>query len=150
MKFQATILVSGKTATGVVVPPAIVEALGGGGRPKVRVTIGDHTFRNSVAPMGGVYMLGLNADVRKQTGIAGGDVIEIELELDTEPREVTIPDDFAAALDGSNLSAVFAGLSYSNQRWHVLSIDGAKTAATRQRRIEKSIATLAQSARRDS
>ncbi|MFB8003390.1 YdeI/OmpD-associated family protein [Nocardia sp. NPDC056000] len=143
MKFTATVLLAGKTATGVVVPPEIVEALGGGKRPKVRVTIGDTTFRNSVAPMNGVYMLGLNADVRQQTGIAADDVIEIDLQLDTEPRVVEVPDDFAAALNREpRAAAAFDQLSYSNRRAHVLSIEGAKTAATRERRIAKSIATL--------
>lgn len=144
MKFQATVLTAGKTATGVAVPTEVVDALGGGRRPKVRVTIGDHTFRNSVAPMNGTYMLGLNADVRRQTGIAGGDVIEIELHLDTEAREVIVPADFAAALDRvPQARSFFDGLSYSNRRAHVLLIDGAKTDATRQRRIERSVSALA-------
>jgi Bacteriocin-protection, YdeI or OmpD-Associated/Domain of unknown function (DUF1905) len=144
MKFQTTVLTAGKTTTGVAVPAAIVDALGGGKRPKVRVTIGEYTFRNSVAPMNGTHMLGLSADVRRQTGVAGGDVIEIELQLDTEPREVTIPADFAAALDlQPHARAFFDQLSYSNRSAHVLSIEGAKTDATRQRRIEKSVSTLA-------
>lgn len=144
MKFQTAVLTAGKTTTGVAVPPAIVDALGGGKRPKVRVTIEGHTFRNSVALMNGRYMLGLNADVRQQTGIAGGDVIELEIHLDTEPREVTVPADFAAALDQEPQARnFFDQLSYSNRSAHVLSIEGAKTDATRRRRIEKSVSTLA-------
>jgi hypothetical protein len=144
MRFQTTVLTAGKTTTGVAVPAAIVEALGGGKRPKVWVTIGEHTFRNSVAPMNGIYMLGLNADVRQQTGIAGGDTIELELQLDTMPREVTVPADFAAALDQQPQARnLFDQLSYSNRRAHVLSIEGAKTDATRQRRIQKAVSTLA-------
>lgn len=144
MRFQTEVLTAGKTATGVAVPEAVVEALGGGKRPKVWVTIGEHTFRNSVAPMNGIYMLGLSADVRQQTGIAGGDVVEVELRLDTEPREVDLPADFAAALDREpGARAFFDQLSYSNRRAHVLSVEGAKTDATRQRRIEKSVSTLA-------
>jgi hypothetical protein len=145
MKFTATVLLSGKTATGVVVPPEVVEALGGGGRPKVLATINGHTYRNSVAPMGGRHMLGINADVRRQTGVSAGDTIEVELSLDTAPREVTVPDDFAAALDAvPEARATFDRISYSNRRWHVDSIEGAKTEATRRRRIEKSVALLAQ------
>jgi hypothetical protein len=144
MRFETTVLTAGKTTTGVAVPAAIVEGLGGGKRPKVRVTIGEHTFRNSVAPMNGIYMLGLNADVRHQTGIAGGDVIEIELQLDTEPRQVVVPADFAAALDRKpHARRFFDQLSYTNRSAHVLSIEGAKTDATRQRRIEKAVSTLA-------
>jgi hypothetical protein len=144
MKFTATVQLAGKTTTGVTVPPEIVDALGAGRRPKVRVTIGDHTFRNSVAPMNGNYLLGINADVRQQTGVAAGDTIEIDLQVDTEPREVTVPADLAAALDGApDARRYFEQLSYSNRRWHVLSIEGAKTDTTRQRRIDKSIALLA-------
>jgi hypothetical protein len=144
MRFETTVLTAGKTTTGVAVPAGIVEGLGGGKRPKVRVTIGEHTFRNSVAPMNGVYMLGLNADVRQQTGIAGGDIIEIELQLDTEPRQVIVPADFAAALDREPQARnFFDKLSYTNRSAHVLSIEGAKTDTTRQRRIEKAVTTLA-------
>ncbi|WP_248964570.1 YdeI/OmpD-associated family protein [Sphaerisporangium perillae] len=144
MRFHTIVLSSGKTTTGIEVPAEIVEALGGGKRPKVRLTIAGHTFRNSVAPMNGTYMLGLNADVRQQTGVAAGDTIEIDLQLDTEPREVAVPADFAAALDREPAARnLFDRLSYSNRRAHVLSIDGAKTDATRQRRIDKSVATLA-------
>lgn len=108
------------------------------------MTIGQHTFRSSVAPTNGTYMLGLNADVRQQTGIAGADVIELESPLDTEPLEVAVPADFSAAL-GQEPQArkFFDQLSYSNRSTHVLSIEGAKTDATRRRRIEKSVATLA-------
>jgi hypothetical protein len=143
MKFTATVQLAGKTTTGVTVPSEIVDALGAGRRPKVLVTIGDHTFRNSVSPMNGVYMLGINADVRELTGVGAGDTIEVDLEVDTEPREVTLPDDFAAALDREPAARTFFDqLSYSNRRWHVLSIEGAKTDATRQRRIDKSITLL--------
>ncbi|MFI7705434.1 YdeI/OmpD-associated family protein [Nonomuraea sp. NPDC049480] len=144
MRFHAIVLSNGKTATGIEVPAEIIEALGSGRRPKVRVTIAGHTFRSSVAPMNGTYMLGLNADVRQQTGVAAGDTIEIDLQVDTEPREVTVPADFAAALDREpEARNLFDRLSYSNRRAHVLSIEGAKTDATRQRRIDKSVATLA-------
>ncbi|MFD1938744.1 YdeI/OmpD-associated family protein [Nonomuraea mangrovi] len=144
MRFQTIVLSNGKIATGIEVPAEIIEALGSGRRPKVRVTIAGHTFRNSVAPMNGTYMLGLNADVRKQTGVAAGDTIEIDLQVDTEPREVTVPADFAAALDREpEARNTFDRLSYSNRRAHVLSIEGAKTDATRQRRIDKSVSTLA-------
>jgi hypothetical protein len=144
MKFTAIVQLAGKTTTGVAVPSDVVDALGAGRRPKVRVTIGDHTYRNSVAPMNGTYMLGLNADVRQQTGVAAGDTIEIDLQVDTEPREVTIPADLAAAFDREPVARrCFDQLSYSNRRWHVLSIEGAKTDTTRQRRIDKSITLLA-------
>lgn len=143
MRFRTRIELGGKTATGFQVPEEVVTGLGAGKRPAVRVTIGDYTYRNTVAPMGGVYMIGLNAEHRAAIGLAAGDEVEVDLELDTAPREVVVPADFAAALDGDPAAKrSFEGLSYSNKRRHVLSIEGAKTAETRQRRIDKAVATL--------
>ena len=75
--------------------------------------------------------------------IAAGDEVEVELALDIEPREVTVPADFAAALNADAVAQqMFDKLSYSHKRQHILTIEGAKTAETRQRRIEKALAML--------
>ena len=69
--------------------------------------------------------------------------MEVEIEVDSSPREIDMPDDFAAALDAEPAArATFDGLSNSLKRYHVDLINGAKTDDTRQRRIEKSVATL--------
>ncbi len=143
MKFRAKLELHGKTATGMEVPPAIVEGLGAGKRPAVRVTINGYTYRSSIAPMGGVFMLGASDEVRRNAGIAAGDILDVDVELDTEPREVTVPQDFAEALDrDAEAKRFFEGLSYSNKRRFVLSVEDAKTPETRQRRIEKAISNL--------
>lgn len=143
MKFHTTIQQGGKTATGIRVPDEIVEALGSGKRPAVRVTIDGFTYRSTIAVMGGVYMVGVSAENRAGAGVAGGDEVDVDIELDTAPREVSIPADFGEALDAEpSARRTFDGLSYSNRSWHVLSIEGAKTDDTRQRRIAKSVATL--------
>jgi hypothetical protein len=143
MRFHTTILQSGKTATGIRVPDEVVEALGAGKRPAVRVTIRGYTYRSTVAVMDGAYMVGVNADNRAGAGVAGGDEVDVDIELDTAPREVTVPDDFAIALDAEpNAGRTFDGLSYSNKSWHVLQVEGAKTDETRQRRIARSIEAL--------
>jgi len=143
MRFHTTILQSGKTAAGIEVPEEIVTALGSGKRPKVAVTINGYTYRSSIAPMNGVFMVGVSSDVRAAAGVAGGDEVDVDIKLDTAPREVTVPDDFAAALDAApRARATFESLSYSNKSWHVLQIEGAKTDETRQRRIAKSIEAL--------
>jgi len=145
VRFRTTLLQSGKTATGFEVPEAIVDALGRGKRPSVKVTINGYTYRNTVAVMGGVFMIGVSAENRAGAGVAGGDEVDVDLELDTAPREVTVPADFAAALDrDADARRTFDGLSYSNRQWHVLSIEGAKTDETRQRRIAKSVDILRQ------
>lgn len=143
MKFQGTILLSGKSATGIQVPAAVVEGLGSGKRPAVRVTLNGYTYRSTVAPMGGQFMLPVSAEVRKGAGVAAGDEVEVELELDTEPREVTMPPDFADALDGDGEARrFFDKLSYSHKQQYVLSVEGAKTAETRQKRIANAVSML--------
>jgi hypothetical protein len=143
MRFRSTVILGGKTATGIEVPAEIVEALGSGKRPAVNVTINGHTYRSTVAPMGGKFWLPVSAEQRENTGVAAGDEIEVDVELDTEPRVVTVPADFVAALAAdAEAKRVFEGLSYSHQRRHVLAIEGAKAAETRQRRIGKAIEML--------
>ncbi len=143
MRFRTTIEQGGKTATGIRVPDTVVAALGSGKRPAVRVTINGFTYRSTVAVMGGVFMIGVSAENRAGAGVAGGDEVDVDLELDTAPREVNVPADFAAALDAEpEARRAFDGLSYSNRSWHVLSIDGAKSDETRRRRIDKSIGAL--------
>ena len=142
--FRAVIESNGKTATGIEVPTSVVEALGSGKKPKVRVTVAGYTYRSSVASMGGRYLLPVSADVRQESGVAAGDEVEVSLELDTEPRTVEVPADFATALGTDDAARTFfEGLSYSQQRWFVLGIESAKTQETRQRRIDQAVARLA-------
>jgi hypothetical protein len=143
MRFRTTLVQSDKSATGFRVPDEVVAALGSGRRPKVLVTINGYTYRNTVAVFGDESWIGVSAEHRAGAGVRGGDEIEIDLELDTAPREVSVPADFAAALDAApDARQTFDALSYSNQSWHVLSINGAKSDETRQRRIAKSVAIL--------
>ena len=143
MRFHTTILQGDKTATGIEVPDEVVQALGKGRRPPVKVTINGFTYRSTIAVYGGKSLVGVSAENRAGTGVAGGDEVDVDIELDTEPRTVTLPADFAAALDAEpSARATFDGLSNSNRGWHVSSIEGAKTDETRQRRIAKSVETL--------
>jgi hypothetical protein len=143
MRFHTTIEQGDKTATGIRVPDEIVEALGAGKRPKVRVTLRGYTYRSSIATVSGAYMVGVSAENRAGAGVAGGDEVDVDIEVDTAPREVTMPADFASALDAEpNARRAFDELSYSNKSWHVSQIVGAKTDETRQRRIVRSVEAL--------
>ena len=143
MKFQSVIELGGKTATGFEVPADVVTKLGKGKKPAVNVTIGNHTYRSTVAVMDGRFMLPLSAENRQAAGVVAGDKVEVEVALDTEPRTVELPADFEKALVKDKVAQqTFERLSYSMQRSHVLSIEGAKTLETRQRRIDKAVATL--------
>lgn len=144
MKFRTTVELGGKTATGFAVPADVVAALGRGKRPPVVVQIGSYSYRSTVAAYGDVFMLPLAAEHRAAIGATAGDEIEVELTLDTEPRVVTVPADLAAALNSEPAAeAAFTALSYSNQRAIVLSVEGAKAAETRARRIAKAVSDLA-------
>ena len=143
MKFRAEVESNGKTATGIEVPAKVVEQLGAGKKPKVTVTIAGYSYRSSVASMGGRFMIGVSADVRKQTGVAAGDPVDVTLELDAAPREVAVPADFAAALAAEPAAEkFFAGLSYSQQRWFVEGIERAKKPETRARRVVAAVERL--------
>ncbi|MFI0452970.1 YdeI/OmpD-associated family protein [Actinomadura sp. 6N118] len=142
MKFLATVTPQGNAA-GVEVPTEIVEALGSGKRPPVVITINGHTWHSRVAAMRGKLLIGISAANRKASGIAEGDEIEVDLRLDTEPRVVNEPPDFAAALDGDPAArAAFDRLAYSHRRKHVLAIEAAKIPETRRRRIDKAITAI--------
>jgi Bacteriocin-protection, YdeI or OmpD-Associated/Domain of unknown function (DUF1905) len=143
MRFQAIIQLSKKTATGIPVPEDVVASLGAGKKPAVRVTIGEYSYSSTVASMGGKFMIPLSAEHRNGAGIAAGDEVDVNIELDTEPRELNVPTDFLEAIEHeTEAKHFFDGLSYSNKRRFVLSIEGAKTAETRQRRIDKAVVTL--------
>ena len=143
MRFHTTILQGDKTATGIRIPDAIVEGLRAGRRPAITVRINGFTYRSSVAVVNGTYMVGVSAENRAGAGVKGGDEVDVDIELDTAPRLVTVPADFGAALDAEpNARRTFDGLSNSNKGWHVFQIEGAKTAETRQRRIAKSVEML--------
>jgi hypothetical protein len=143
MRFRTTVELHGRTATGMPVPAEVVEALGAGKKPPVRVTIDGHTYRSSVGSRGGVYLLPLSAENRAAAGVTAGDEVEVDVERDDAPREVTVPDDLRAALSTDDAArTAFEALPYSHQQRHVLAIEDAKTPETRARRIDKALAML--------
>ncbi|MFT3725586.1 MAG: YdeI/OmpD-associated family protein [Hyphomonadaceae bacterium] len=143
-KFKTTLMqAEGMNATGIVIPDAIVEGFGQGKKPKVAVTINGHTYRSTVAVMGGKYMVGVAKEHREAAGVKAKDKIEVTLELDTAPREVEVPKDFAAALKKAGLTKDFAALAFTHRKEHVRAIEEAKAPETRLRRIEKAVAMVA-------
>jgi hypothetical protein len=140
VEFDTTVTATGNN-TGIVVPADAIERLGGGRRPAVVVTVNGYEYRNTVGVMGGRHMISISAAVRGATGLRGGDPIHVTLTVAETPREVDVPEDLAAALAAvPEAKAFFEKLANSYQRYHVDTIDGAKSEATRQRRIEKAIA----------
>ena len=143
MRFETTMTLSGNN-TGIEVPPEVIEALGAGRKPPVQVTVNGYTYRSTVAVMGGRYLIPFSSDKRAATGIAGGDPIVVDLEVDTEPRTVEVPDDLAAAIDAApGARAAWEKLPPSHKKAHVDAVESAKAAETRQRRIAKAVESLA-------
>lgn len=136
-------------AMGIEVPPAIVEGFGQGKRPKVTVTLKGYTYRSTVAVMRGKYLLPLAKVHREAAGVKDTpEKVEVTLELDTAPREVDVPKDFAAALKKAGLRAAFDALAFTHRKEHVRAIEEAKAPETRLRRIEKAVAMVAEKAKK--
>jgi hypothetical protein len=143
MKFSTVVALGGKTATGLVVPEEIVVGLGSGKQPKVRVRIGSHTYRTTIFARGGQFLLALSAENREAAGVAAGDQVEIEIQLDSEPREVAVPADLDRALKADPaVSEFFVGLAYTHRKEWVRWVEDAKKPETRLARIERTVAEL--------
>jgi hypothetical protein len=141
MEFRAAVTLGGRTATGIQVPDEVVERLGSGRRPPVVVRIGAYTYRTTVAPMGGDFWIPLAAEHRESAGVAAGQEVDVDIELDTAPREVALPDDLSAAMDGV-ARAAFDGLAPSHKKEWVRWVEEAKKPETRTARIGKTVSGL--------
>jgi hypothetical protein len=141
MRFETAMAQTGNN-TGIPVPEEVVTALGGGKRAAVSVTVNGYAYQSTLASMGGQFLIPFSSDKRKATGIAGGDVIVVDLELDAAPRTVEVPADLAAALDTAGLRAAFDALAPSHRKAHVTAIEEAKAAATRERRVAAAVAKI--------
>jgi uncharacterized protein YdeI (YjbR/CyaY-like superfamily) len=142
-RFETKVEPHGKTATFLHVPPEVMEALGPKKRVPVRVTINGYTYRSTVAPMSGVFLLPLNRQNRTGAKVSAGDVVEVAIERDDASRMVDVPDDLAAALAvDEKANEVFGRLSYTHQREYVEWISEAKRSETRTRRVGQAVERL--------
>jgi Bacteriocin-protection, YdeI or OmpD-Associated/Domain of unknown function (DUF1905) len=143
--FRTTLIGSGSSA-GIDIPPEVIDELGAGKRPPVKVTLAGYTFPSTVAVMGGRFLIAVNAGTRKRTGLQAGDRTEVTVVLDTAPRTPTVPEDLAAAFAAApGTSEAFARLSAGKQRRLIEHVHQAKAADTRARRIERAVADLSPS-----
>lgn len=145
MRFRAPVELGGKTATGIQVPDDVVLALAGGKRPAVQVTVGGHTYRTTIASMGGRFLVPLSSENRTAAGVAAGDEVEVDIALDTAPREITVPADLAGALaEDDRAQQTFDALAHSHRKEWVRWIEEAKKADTRSSRITKAVSALSE------
>lgn len=141
VEYSAVMRLTGRN-TGVPVPPEVLERLGGGKRPAVEVSVNGYRYRSTVGSMGGEALIPFSSAHRSESGIGGGDAIEVVLTLDEAPRDTPVPDDLAAALDAAGVTAAFAALAPSRRKAHVVAVEGAKAAETRQRRVAAVVDSL--------
>lgn len=143
MRFSTTLFQSGNN-TGIEVPPELVEQLGSGKRPAVLVTVNGFRYPSTIASMGGRFLIPFSSDKRAATGLAGGDPIEVELELDAAPRVIEPTPDLAEALAANpDAAAAWERLAPSHRKAHVTAIEGAKAPETRARRVAAAVEKLA-------
>ena len=125
------------------------KAVFGKVRAPVKVSLNGYTFRSTIAAMGGSPCIPLRKSNREAAGLEGGETIEVRLDLDTDKREVTLPADFLRALKAApGTLERFRELSYTHQREHVESVQAAKKAETRTRRIAGAIKMIQRVAKR--
>ena len=149
MRFTTRIVGSGGNTAGIEVPEHVVMSFGAGKRVPVVVTVGGHTYRSTVAPYKGPYMVSLSAENRRLAGVVAGDQVEVEIVHDTAPRETELDDDVRAALDAEpQARAFFDTLTASQQKAYTYWIGDAKKPETRTARIRTSVEMLAEGRRR--
>lgn len=141
IRFSATLQQApGKKATGIVIPEAVIEQLGAGKKPPLRVVLNGYEYRTTAGVMSGQSMIPVSAAVRDAAALTAGDPVDVDLVVDSTQRTVDIPADLAAAFVANPAArSFFETLSNSMQRYHVDNINAAKSADTRQRRIDKVI-----------
>lgn len=138
VRYSTTMHLVGRN-TGIPVPDEVLEALGGGRRPAVDVTVNGYRYRSTVGSMGGRALIPFSSEHRTASGIAGGNALDVELALDTAPRDTPVPGDLAAALEEAGLTEAFARLAPSHRKAHATAVEGAKAEETRQRRIAAAV-----------
>lgn len=144
MKFKTKILQSGNN-TGIEVPETVITALNTGKKPPVVVTLNNYTYRNTVAVMGGKYLIALSAEHRKNANVKGGDELEVDIQLDTEPRITELPKDFKILLDKNKKASDFYERQPPSGKKKILTlIESAKSGETRSRRMAGIITSLEQ------
>jgi hypothetical protein len=145
MRLTALVEQTGKTTTGIRLPQEVLDELGAGRRPRIVATIdGGYVLRTTVGTHDGDAFISISAAVREEAGIAGGDTVELDVEVDTAPRVIEVPEDLASAMDADPAARRwFDGLTASQQKAFVVSVTGAKQPETRRRRIDKAVAALA-------
>jgi len=128
---------------GFAVPEEVLSHLGAGNGPAVRVTLGRHTYRTTIARRGGRCLIPLSAENRAAAGVTAGDEVDVHIEADTGPREVDLPADLAEALAGDQPAReFFEMLAYTHRKEWARWVGDAKRPETRTSRLATTLESL--------
>jgi hypothetical protein len=117
---------AGGNTAGFRIPDEVVEELGGGRRH-----------------MGGRFMLGVSMANREAAGVSAGQLLDLDVELDTAERTVDVPDDLGAELDADRAARdAWQEWSFTRRKEAARTLTEAKKPETRARRLEKVLAEL--------
>jgi len=143
IRLTATLLPRGPAAAVVLDDEQVADIGEGAKRFPVVATVNGYMWRTTVTRMRGEFLLGLNHQVREGAGVSAGDCVELEISLDTAPRDVDVPEDLVTALDGDPVAcAAFKALAYTHRKEYARWIDDAKREETRRRRVDQALEML--------
>lgn len=128
----------------VVVPEKIAAGAGLEYGVRVRGTVNGAPYRSSLMKYSGVFHMGVHKATLARAGAAGGDRVDVTIEIDDQPLPTdVVPDDLARALaKHAKAVAVWERLAPAHRREHVKQVIEAKKPETRARRIAKMVDAL--------
>ena len=139
--FKTTLLRDG--AMSAIPVPFDPKPVFGKVRAPVRVTLNGYTFRSTIAAYGGEFIIPFRTSNREAARLEGTETIQVTLELDDEPREVTPPPDLAKALKAAPPAwERWNEMSFTHQREYAEAVEQAKKPETRARRIESAVKAI--------
>jgi len=139
--YETVVIGSGNHAS-IEIPTKNLEEIGGNKRAPLKITINDYTYQSTATGVDGKCMVVFPMRDREAAGAAAGDTVQVTLELDSGYREVIVPVELTNSLNKHNLLKKFSVLNYSTRKEFARSVNDAKSEDTRQRRIDKIVASL--------
>ena len=150
MNIRLEVQPAGKaTACTFLTQEHVDEIRGKSGRGHLNIVVGygGETFRTCVSLYRGRWMFVINKAMRA-AGLLPGDTYAVEIERDDEPKIAKPATDMLDALKRNpEVWEAWNATAMSRRRAHVDLVEQAKKADTRQRRIDKVVATLARGER---
>jgi hypothetical protein len=144
LRFQGRLEAGRGGGAFVALPAEVHAALGGGTGFRVMGTLNGVEFASSAMAMGGGQVcVGMHKATRQAAQVAIDDLVEVRIERDDRPREVSIPAELAEALAADpDAGAAFERLAFSHRREYAEWVAGAKRADTRARRVAQTLERL--------